>query len=299
MYRYHAYCLNFSSEIELPECNGATAAADDFVILRKKLICPQLEVTTIHRRGITAETAIGADGALWLFWEGVATFRASAGRLLEVDVIAGDPDLLSLFTVSEAIGMILFQRKYYLLHASAIRVGDTGWVFMGAPGAGKSTTSAAFVKAGCPLLSDDLTAICFDGNGQPFILPAYPQLKIWENTVAGLGYRKEELTPVSEGINKFALLPRENFSAAPVQLGRLYFLHRDDTLPDVKQMSPMELPVETLKHFPMPNQFLTPEVLQQHFRQSMMCATNAKAFAQRRPDGFGALEEWVRDKISH
>lgn len=242
-----------------------------------------------------AGTAIGPDGSLWLHWEGIAAFRASEGRLLEVHSFTDEPDVLSLFTVSEALGLILFQRKYFLLHASAVKTGNTGWIFMGAPGAGKSTTCAAFVKAGCPLLSDDLTAITFDENGRPFILPAYPQLKIWEQSVAGLNFRKDELNPVSEGVNKFALHPRENFPAEPVPLSRMYFIHKNDSLPGNRRMKASEFPPETLKHFPMPNQFLAPGILQQYFRQSLLCAANAKAFIQKRPDGFAALEDWVKE----
>lgn len=297
MYRYNAYCLDFSSEIELSECNPAVSEADDFQISITDLIRPKLEVTTIHRRGIMAHTAIDSDGALWLHWDGVATYKATGGTLLEVHPLTNDPNLLSLFTVSEALGLLLFQRKNFLLHASAVKVGGEGWVFMGMPGAGKSTTCAAFVKAGCQLLSDDLTAIVFNHAGTPFINPAYPQLKIWENTVNGLGYDKKQLVPVSEGVNKYALAPSAHFDTTPVPLSRMYFLHRDESPAGETSLSAMEVPTETLKHFPMPNQFLTASVLQQYFRQSILCAREAGFFRLQRPDGFAELEKWVQHKI--
>ncbi len=295
MYQYNAFCLNFSSEIPLPECCASEGGEPDFVVVKKKLTPPPLEATNIHRRGIMAQTAIDADGSLWLHWEGVATFRACEGRALEVHSFTDEADLLSLFTVSEAIGLILFQRDHFLLHASAVKVGDVAWLFMGAPGAGKSTTCAGFVKAGCPLLSDDLTAITFDEHKRPLVSPAYPQLKIWERSVVGLGYHTAELSPVSEGINKFALAPRDNFAPEAVPLARMYFIHNDEHLPAFRSMSPSELPPETLRHFPLPNQLLSPFVLQQLFRQSLSCAAGAKAFLLKRPDGFTALEAWIQD----
>lgn len=298
MYRYSAYCLNFSSEIELSECRSATNERDDFQIIRKALSPPKLEPTNIHRRGIMAQTAIDTNGSLWLHWEGVATYKASNGTLLEVDATTTDPDVLSLFTVSEALGLILFQRETFLLHASAVKIGAQGWIFMGSPGAGKSTTCAAFVKAGCELLSDDLTAITFDSDGKPWILPAYPQLKIWENTVKGLGYDKDKLTAVSEGVNKFSLQHQDNFYAAPVPLDRMVFIHRNEAAPNSKQLRTTELPTETLRHFPMPNQFLTQNVLQRYFKQSLQCGETAQAFEQKRVEGFPELENWVKERIS-
>ena len=298
MYEYSAYCLNFSSEIPLPECCASEGGKPDFAVVKKKLAPPPLEATNIHRRGIMAQTATGDDGSLWLHWEGVATFRAFEGRFLEVDSFTDEAGVLSLFTVSEAIGLILFQRDHFLLHASAVRVGDAAWVFMGAPGAGKSTTSAGFVKAGCPLLSDDLTAITFDEHKRPLVSPAYPQLKIWEKSVVGLGYHTDELSPVSEGINKFALAPRDNFVPEAVPLARMYFIHNDEHLPAFRIMSPSELPMETLRHFPLPNQLLSPFVLQQLFKQSISCAAASEAVLIRRPDGFRALEAWIQDCLS-
>lgn len=298
MYHYNAYCLNFSSEIPLPECCVSENGDPDFLIVKKQLTPPHLEATNIHRRGIMAQTAIDPDGSIWLHWENVATFRACEGRQLEVHGFTADPDVLSLFTVSEALGLILFQRNHFLVHASAVKVGNVAWLFMGTPGAGKSTTCAAFVKAGCPLLGDDLTAITFDGHGRPLVSPAYPQLKIWERSAAGLGYQTDELSPVSEGINKFALSPRHNFTSEPVPLARMYFIHNDEHLPEFQTMSPSGMPSETLRHFPLPNQLLNSLTLQKLFKQSLSCAAAAGAFLLKRPDGFEALESWVQESLS-
>lgn len=294
MYRYNAFSLNFSSEIELPECNPATSESDDFTIRRANLALPDLETTNIFRRGIAAQTYVTADGSLWLHWPQVATYRATSGKLLEVEVFTTDPDIISLFTVSEALGLILFQRGNLLLHASAVKAGNEGWIFLGTPGAGKSTTCAAFVKAGCQLLSDDLTAITFDESGNAFINPAYPQLKIWERTVKGLGYNTNELNPVSEGVNKFSLTPRENFPGAAVPLRRIYFIHRPEEILSNATVPPSRFPSEVIKHFPMPNQFLDQSTLIRYFRQSLLCLNTATAYDITRPEDFEKLEAWVQ-----
>lgn len=296
MYRYRAFNLNFSSEVFLSECTAGTGEQDDFVIIQKKLTPPPLETTNLFRKGIVAQSIVDADGSLWLHWNGVATFHAVKGATLEVDVLTDVPDVLSLFTVSEAIGLILFQKGDFLLHASAVEIAGSGWIFIGNPGAGKSTTCAAFVTAGCPLLSDDLTAIRFDARGVPFIIPAYPQIKIWESSARGLGYQTETLTPVTEGTNKFSLQPRKNFPVSPVPLERFIFISPSGQ--ESGPFKPGNLPTELIRHFPLPNQLLNPENLKTFFEQSILCAKRIPGNKIPRPDGFEALNQWVTECLA-
>ena len=226
MYSYKAFGLSIVSDIGLPELSVIESQADyDLHIKIGPIVLPKVKKTMIYRRGIRAGFGQDNSANLYLHWDGVADYSAVNGKLLTISPLTTDPNLLSLFTVSEALGLILFQKGYFLLHASAVQVGDEAWCFMGSPGAGKSTTAAAFVKMGCPLLSDDLTAISFNDKGEAVIIPAYPQLKIWDNTVNGLQYDKSDLQPVSEGVNKFSYQPKTNFLHEPVRLKEIFFLH--------------------------------------------------------------------------
>jgi len=296
---YKAYGLNISSEIDLPELSVAEEPSEiDLHILTGQIDLPRLRKTSIHRRGIQAYQGTDPDGNFILQWDEVASFKAVGGTSLIVSPATKDPTLLSLFTISEALGMILFQRGHFLLHASAVKVGNEAWCFMGVPGAGKSTTAAAFIKAGCSLLSDDLTAIRFDENGRAYIIPAYPQLKIWDNSVSGLQYDRSALQPVSEGVNKFSFRPSGEFDQEPVALGNIFFIHKAKNRPDLKALSPLDVPIETLKNFPLPVSFLKGSYLQDHFRASFHCAKSAGMWRKRRPNGFDLLEKWVQDSIT-
>lgn len=297
IYYYKAFGLTFSSEIELPECIPVDKTDIDFEIVKRTVVLPGLSETNIHRRGVMAKSGqVGSDD-LFLHWEGIASYRSVAGKVLEVESYTDENAVLSLFTVSEALGMILFQRGYYLLHASAVKIGEKAFVFMGSPGAGKSTTAAAFVKAGCQLISDDLTAITFDADNKAYVVPAYPQLKIWENTVNGLGMSSQHLNRVSEGVNKFALTPRDSFPDDNLLLGGFYFLHKARNKPKISPMALMKIPAETLKHFPLESDWLDEEVLTRVFHQSILCAQQAEMWELRRPNGFIALEEWVNQQL--
>lgn len=298
MHHYTAFGLHIHSEIPLPElAEGDTHAAADVYIRKGSVALPETRPTTIYRRGIRAFFGYDERGALYLDWHGIASFRATGGNELVVSPVASDSNIISLFTVSEALGLILFQRGFFLLHASSVAVGDEAWCFMGMPGAGKSSTAAAFIKAGCRLLSDDLTAITFDGEGKPVVIPAYPQLKIWDKTVDGLHYDPSTLEPVSEGINKFAYQPREQFSARAVPLKKVFFLHRARNKPAVQALNAAEIPGEMLRNFPLPTELLSGEYLKKHFFQSLQCTKSAELLRKRRPEGFDNLEKWVETSV--
>ena len=298
MHHYKAFGLNILSEIELPELSDGNAdIAHDLHIQSASFDVPALENTQLYRRGVRAGFAKGEDGSLYLHWNNVASFKAINGNCLIVNPLVDDNNIVSLFTVSEALGLILFQRGLFLLHASSVQVGNEGWCFMGTPGAGKSTTAAAFIKAGCKLLSDDLTAIGFNANGLAYIIPAYPQLKIWDKTVNGLDYQKSELQPVSEGVNKFSYQPKAGFTHEPVPLKEVFFLHKARNKKSLVSLSVAEIPTELLKNFPLPSQLLKDEALKRHFFQSFQCTRSARLWKKRRPDGFENLEKWVNESI--
>ncbi|SKB54328.1 serine kinase [Dyadobacter psychrophilus] len=298
MHHYKAFGLNILSEIELPELSdGDAGVKHDLYIKSQPFDVPTLENTQLYRRGVRAGFAKDADENLYLHWHNIASFKAMNGDCLVVNPLVDDGNLISLFTVSEALGLILFQRGFFLLHASSVQVGNDGWCFMGTPGAGKSTTAAAFVKAGCKLLSDDLTAIGFNDKGLAYIIPAYPQLKIWDETANGLQYEKSELQPVSEGVNKFSYQPKAGFVHEPVPLKEVFFLHKARNRKSLVPLSAAEIPTEMLKNFPLPNQLLTDDILKRHFFQSFQCTRSARLWKKKRPDGFENLEKWVSESI--
>ncbi|SDE94827.1 hypothetical protein SAMN04487996_10819 [Dyadobacter soli] len=298
MHHYTAFGLHIHSEISLPElADGDPHSATD-VFIRKGIVeLPQMRPTKIYRRGIKAFFGQDTDQALYLDWAGVASFKASGGNELIVSPVSTEGNVISLFTVSEALGLILFQKGHFLLHASSVVVGDEAWCFMGMPGAGKSSTAAAFIKAGCRLLSDDLTAITFDEDRKPVIIPAYPQLKIWEKTVNGLHYNASDLEPVSEGVNKFAYQPRGEFSMKEVPLKKVFFLHKARNKPAFQNINAAEIPGEMLRNFPLPTTLLSGDNLKKHFFQSLQCAQSAELFRKRRPEGFDNLEKWVETSV--
>src|SRR5690606_18739959 len=87
MYYYKAFGLTFSSEVFLPECiQIAQPSTIDLSIVHKVIDTPELQLTTIHRRGVYAQSGRGKEitKELYLHWEGIATYKAIEGTTLEV-----------------------------------------------------------------------------------------------------------------------------------------------------------------------------------------------------------------------
>jgi hypothetical protein len=89
------------------------------------------------------------------------------------------------YLLGPVLGVLLRLRGIICVHASAIAVGGCAVAFVGPAGAGKSTTAAIFAQRGCTVLSDDIVAL--SEELETFrVLPAYPHLCLWPDSVAML-----------------------------------------------------------------------------------------------------------------
>ena len=99
-------------------------------------------------------------------------------------------------------GLLLRFRGVTCLHASAVAIGGSVIAFVGAEGAGKSTTAAAFARAGYAAVSDDVVALV-ERKGDFFVSPSYPHLCLWPESVEML-YGRPMLFLLSFQIGKNA-----------------------------------------------------------------------------------------------
>jgi hypothetical protein len=101
------------------------------------------------------------------------------------------------YLVGPVLGLLLRIRGINCLHASAVRVGNGAVAFAGAEGAGKSTTAAAFARRGCGVFSDDIVALG-EQDGTFCVIPAYPYLSLWQDSVEML-YGPDKILPRFSG----------------------------------------------------------------------------------------------------
>ncbi|GAB3786758.1 hypothetical protein GCM10028818_50530 [Spirosoma horti] len=293
MRKYLAFGLTLETSIDFTGVLQESTNETDIFI--KEGLLPQRanRPTRIQRRGVRARLGLTPTSIL-LNWPGIGRFEVAHGNHITYQNEGADEGTLRLFLLSEVIGLILYQRGLFLLHGSAVRVNQEAAVFLGIPGAGKSTTAAAFGKAGHTVLTDDLVAIKLIDNN-PFVVPAFGQYKIWKNTVDGLAFDESTLEPSFEGATKFLVnQPLATFPRSPVPIRSITLLYPQNSRRKSEPIRPLLAPVELLKHFPLPIQLLTGSYLQTHFQQALRIAQVAAINQLKRPNGFDALDRFVQ-----
>jgi len=137
------------------------------------------------------------------------------------------------YLIGPVIAFVLRLRGVVCLHASAIAAGGRAIALMGAPGAGKSTTAAAFARLGYPVLADDVAALD-DQSGGFLIQPGYPRVNLWPNSVRALFGAEDALPRITPTWGKRYLPLDQNgyrFQSQPLPLGGIYLLaEREDGL---------------------------------------------------------------------
>jgi hypothetical protein len=117
------------------------------------------------------------------------------------------------YLLGPVFGFVLRLRGFTALHASAAVINGYAVAFVGGGGAGKSTIVAALARAGHRVLSDDI-AVLEEVSGTFRIKPAYPQIRLWPDSVNILFGTKgalPKLVPSSDWDKCFLDLERDGF----------------------------------------------------------------------------------------
>lgn len=167
-----------------------------------------------------------AGGEIWTTWSEELTLEDAATFLL-----------------GPVLGLVLRMGGVTCLHASAVAVGERAIVLVGASGAGKSTTAAAFAKLGYPILSDDIVALVEHRNTF-LVQPAYPRIRLWSKSVDILYGKPDALpriVPTHPTWDKRYLDPTLGlqFQEEPLPLGAIYLLGSRTAEPAAPYIEPV------------------------------------------------------------
>jgi hypothetical protein len=89
-----------------------------------------------------------------------------------------DGPQIEIYLLGTVLAFWFEQRGLRALHASAVDLEGGAVAFMAEGGEGKSTLAAAFARAGCPFMTDDLFVV-ENRQGTWHGRPAYPQSRLW------------------------------------------------------------------------------------------------------------------------
>ncbi|MCH1626273.1 HPr kinase/phosphorylase [Fredinandcohnia quinoae] len=149
----------------------------------------------------------------------VAIFKIEHGNTILVSPYPNvSHDHIRLYLLGTCMGAILLQRKILPLHGSAVVINGKAYAIVGDSGAGKSTLASAFIKRGYSLLSDDVIAVTLADGNQPIVTPAYPQQKLWQESIDQFGMDSGQYRPVIQRETKFAIPVKEHFKTEPTPL---------------------------------------------------------------------------------
>jgi hypothetical protein len=227
-----------------------------------------------------------------LFWQDAGLFSIRDGSEIVIDPLPDvEEKVLRLCILGPGLGVLLHQRGLLILHASAVDLHGTAITFLGDAGQGKSTMAAAMHAKGHRLLADDVTAITSD-NGRPTVLPAFPQFKLWPESVELLGEDADLLPTLEPGREKRARRIVEGFSSIPLPLARVYVLSEGEEL-EMQRLGPQEALVNLVAHS-YAARLLRETGASTHFLQCSSLVNSVPIRLLRRPLSFMALPEVVR-----
>ncbi len=239
-YIYFAYGLNIRSEIFLPELAEGKAPPDVNIFLGK--------VDPIEGEVKAQGTFFRArENEATLFLPEVGSILVREGSEIVVDPASGsDHASMRSLILDSAMAVLLHQRGLLVMHASSSALAGGAVVFLGEPGAGKSSTVAALHVREHPVLGDEVIALRVDGSG-PIVYPSFPRIKLPPETARSMGCDLEVLPRVHPKEEKRSLLVREAFPKEPLPLKRIYLLEEGDGC-RIDPMSPQEAFLEMVRN---------------------------------------------------
>jgi hypothetical protein len=220
-YHYRAYGLAIASQIPVVGFEQTAAKVPDVTIEEGKV--PENLQKIINKSDLFQSN----EREFLLNIAPVGAYYISDGRTIffqRADSTT-DSDVSSCLT-GICFGAILHQRKLLPIHASTVIINKKCLMFAGVSGAGKTTAAAAMIKAGGTLVADDVSVIDFSGS-KPAVMPAFPAIKIWADTLNHLGIEIEGLVPVRGEIQKY-YLPVERFPDKPASIDHIIILNKYD-----------------------------------------------------------------------
>jgi len=186
----------------------------------------------------------------YLNYRNVGLFAINNGCQITVSPFtSSDPDLVINTVLGTPMGILLLQRGFLVLHASAVEINGRIVCFLGASGSGKSTTVCSLLQSGHKLVTDDVVAINTASDHLSGVLPGYPWMKVGRELISHLNIENKFIERLGRSEEKLRYnLPAESFVKYPTgRLACVYFLQWADDI-SIKNMKTTDAIINLVKH---------------------------------------------------
>ncbi|HXB68835.1 MAG TPA: hypothetical protein VNY05_11350 [Candidatus Acidoferrales bacterium] len=147
------------------------------------------------------------------------------------------------YLVGPVMGFVLRLRGVVCLHASTVMIDGRAVAFCGPPGAGKSTTAAAFAQRGHAIVAEDVAALD-DRGSEFFVRPGYPRINLWPHSAAALCGSEEALPQITPtwGKGYLALTGLAQFHPTPAPLAAVYMIgsRNPGATPEIRELTAVD-----------------------------------------------------------
>lgn len=227
-YAYTAFGLEISSDLALPELAPGGGRQADLEIRRVPGAQTRDEDRPVWCR--FREEAENGTETDTLSWDEVGRFDVlGSDAITYAPADAASEALVSLPLLGPVMAVLLHRRGLLTLHGSAVAIDGRGSVFLGDKGAGKSTTAAALIRAGHPLVTDDIVALDIVDGQTARIWPGYPQVKLTDDAREALPLAgSEEMPSPHPEFGKHRQRLPGRFDVGSVPLAEAVVLQRGD-----------------------------------------------------------------------
>jgi hypothetical protein len=228
---YHLYGLHLRSELRLP-CPEASAPAGAELDLFEASLS---YFSRARREASRSPTATKTewfchvrlpDGADYVRWSGLFEFLiAGDGRRIAVRASAkASREVFHTYLLGQVLSFALLKQGVEPLHATAVIVDGEAVGFLGDTGYGKSSLGAAFLHAGCPLLTDDVLVVKEESHGLR-AYPGPPRIKLFPESTALFLRRAARGIPMNPYTSKLIIpLPAPMAATGSRPLKAIYVL---------------------------------------------------------------------------
>lgn len=215
--------LRVRSELPLTALLPWAGAPDHPVDLTIELgLVPPLPNPAVEHRFLQVD----GEGTCRLGVPDVAAYRVTPdGRHVTIEQHgARNPAEARIFLLGTVFAIAVMRQGLLPLHACCVRIGDRAIAFAGESGAGKSTLAAALARRGLPILADDVTVVDLT-SGTAIARPAYPSVKLWQESLDHIEVANAGLERVRPALDKYHL-PVAAYCATPLPLAAIINLER-------------------------------------------------------------------------